>query len=126
MEEKKETFNYTYSAAQQEEIKSIREKYMRPTPEEDKMERLRRLDASVTRPGTIVSLMVGIISVLTLGIGMCCIMVWAETFFVPGIFIGVIGIAGMIAAYPVYNHITKKQREKLAPEILQLSDELIK
>ena len=126
MEEKKETFNYTYSAAQQEEIKSIREKYMRPTPEEDKMERLRRLDASVTRLGTIVSLMVGIISALILGIGMCCTMVWAETFFIPGIFIGVIGIAGVIAAYPVYDYITKKQREKLAPEILRLSDELIK
>lgn len=126
MEEKKETFNYTYSAAQQEEIKSIREKYMRPTPEEDKMERLRRLDASVTRPGTIVSLMVGIISALILGIGMCCTMVWAETFFIPGIFIGVIGIAGVIAAYPVYDYITKKQREKLAPEILRLSEELIK
>lgn len=126
MEEKKETFNYTYSAAQQEEIKSIREKYMRPTPEEDKMERLRRLDASVTRPGTIVSLMVGIISALILGIGMCCTMVWAETFFIPGIFIGFIGIAGVIAAYPVYDYITKKQREKLAPEILRLSDELIK
>ena len=126
MEEKKETFNYTYSAAQQEEIKSIREKYMQPTAEEDKMERLRRLDASVTRPGTIVSLMVGIISALILGIGMCCTMVWAETFFIPGIFIGVIGIAGVIAAYPVYDYITKKQREKLAPEILRLSDELIK
>ena len=126
MEEKKETFNYTYSAAQQEEIKSIREKYMRPTPEEDKMERLRRLDASVTRLGTIVSLMVGIISALILGIGMCCTMVWAETFFIPGIFIGVIGIVGVIAAYPVYDYITKKQREKLAPEILRLSDELIK
>ena len=126
MEEKKETFNYTYSAAQQEEIKSIREKYMRPTPEEDKMERLRRLDASVTRPGTIVSLMVGIISALILGIGMCCTMVWAETLFIPGIFIGIIGIAGVIAAYPVYDYITKKQREKLAPEILRLSDELIK
>ena len=126
MDEKKETFNYTYSAAQQEEIKSIREKYMRPTPEEDKMERLRRLDASVTRLGTIVSLMVGIISALTLGIGMCCTMVWTETFFIPVIFIGVIGIAGVIAAYPVYDYITKKQREKLAPEILRLSDELIK
>ena len=126
MEEKKETFNYTYSATQQEEIRSIREKYMRPTPEEDKMERLRRLDASVTRLGTIVSLMVGIISALILGIGMCCTMVWVETFFIPGIFIGVIGIAGVIAAYPVYDYITKKQREKLAPEILRLSDELIK
>lgn len=126
MEEKKETFNYTYSATQQEEIKKIREKYVRPTPEEDKMERLRRLDASVTRPGTIVSLIVGIISALILGIGMCCIMVWADTLFILGILVGVIGIAGVTAAYPIYIHITKKQREKLAPEILRLSDELIK
>ena len=126
MEEKKETFNYTYSATQQEEIKKIREKYVRPTPEEDKMERLRRLDASVTRPGTIVSLIVGIISALILGIGMCCIMVWADTLFILGILVGVIGITGVTAAYPIYIHITKKQREKLAPEILRLSDELIK
>lgn len=126
MEEKKETFNYTYSATQQEEIKKIREKYVRLTPEEDKMERLRRLDASVTRPGTIVSLIVGIISALILGIGMCCIMVWADTLFILGILVGVIGIAGVTAAYPIYIHITKKQREKLAPEILRLSDELIK
>lgn len=126
MNEQKETFNYTYSASQQSEIKKIREKYAQPTQEEDKMERLRRLDQSVTKPGTIASLIVGIISALILGVGMCCTMVWADTMFVPGIFIGIVGIVGVIAAYPIYTRITKKQREKLAPEIMRLIDELSK
>ena len=55
MEEKRETFTYTYSAAQQNEVKRIREKYAPPTQEQDKMEQLRRLDASVTKAGTAVS-----------------------------------------------------------------------
>lgn len=126
MDEKKEAFNYTYSAAQQKEIKDIREKYTQPTQEEEKMERLRRLDRSVTKPGTIISLIVGIVSVLIMGTGMSCVMVWGEMLFIPGIIIGVIGMAGTAAAYPIYSHITKKQREKLAPEIIRLSDELTK
>ena len=126
MDEKNEVFSYTYSASQQAEIKSIREKYALPTEEEDKMERLRRLDQSVTRPGTIISVIIGVISALIFGIGMCCTMVWAETMFVAGIVIGIIGIAGIISAYPVYTYITKKQRIKVAPEILRLTDELMK
>jgi hypothetical protein len=38
--------------------------------------------------------------------------------------IGVIGIAVLVAAYPLYMYITKKQREKIAPEILKLTEEL--
>ena len=72
MDEKNETFSYTYSASQQAEIKRIREKYTPPTQEEDKMERLRKLDASATKPGTIVSLIVGIISTMIFGVGMSC------------------------------------------------------
>ena len=126
MEEKRETFNYTYSAAQQQEIKRIREKYTPPAhaKSEDKMERLRRLDASVTKSGTVVSLIVGIIGALIMGTGMSCVMVWGV--LVPGIIVGVVGIIGVIAAYPIYSSITKKQREKLAPEIMRLSDELMK
>lgn len=126
MDVQKETFNYTYSASRQQEIKRIREKYTPPTQEEDKMEQLRKLDASVTKPGTIVSLIVGIISVLIFGVGMCCTMVWADRFFIPGIIIGIVGIAGMIATYPIFARVTKKRREKLAPEIMRLSDELMK
>ena len=69
MSENKNSFNYTYSASQQQEIKKIREKYAPPTREEDNMEKLRRLDASAAKPGTIVSLIVGIIGTLLLGVG---------------------------------------------------------
>lgn len=124
MEEKKETFTYNYSASQQTEIKKIREKYVQK--EESKMDTLRRLDESVTKPGMITALSMGIISTLVMGFGMCCTMVWADSMFIPGIIIGVLGIAGVASAYPIYSHITKKRRKKLAPEIIKLTDELMK
>ena len=127
MEDKKETFTYTYSAKEQEEIKKIRDKYASPTKEETSLAQLRRLDESATKGATVVSLIVGIISALLLGVGMCCAMVpgW-KAYFIPGIMIGIIGIIGMIAAYPIYARMVKRKRAKLAPEILRLSDELIK
>ena len=127
MQEKNETFSYTYSAKEQEEIKKIRDKYTPPTKAETSIEKLRRLDASVTRGATVVSLIVGIISALLFGVGMCCTMIndW-EKYFVPGIIIGIVGIIGVIAAYPVYSYMVKRKKAKLAPEIIRLSDELIK
>ncbi len=122
-ENKNESFNFTYSAKEQEEIKKIRQKYI---PREDKMEQLRRLDRNVTNKGTMYSIIIGIIGSLLLGIGMCCTMVWNEVWFIPGIIIGVIGIGIVAVAYPVYNYVTKKERKKIAPEILRLTDELMK
>lgn len=119
----KETFNYTYSAKEQEEIRKIREKYVKK--EADKMERLRRLDQSVTQKSTAVSLAAGMIGALIFGIGMCCCLVWTDL-FILGIIVGIIGIAAVSAAYPLYVCITKKEREKIAPEIIMLTDELMK
>ena len=122
--QEKETFHYTYSAKEQEEIKNIRKKYA--VPEENKMELLRRLDAQVTQKGSVAALIVGIIGTLIMGIGMCCCMVWQSSLFIPGIIIGVIGMCILAAAYPLYNRIIKKEREKIAPEIIRLTDELMK
>ena len=124
MDDKQETFTYQYSAKQQEEIRQIRQKYL--PREEDPMEQLRRLDRSASRPGTIAALAVGILSALVLGVGMCCTMVWGDTLFLPGVFIGIAGLAGIAAAYPPYTHITRKRREALAPEILRLTSALLK
>lgn len=122
MEEKKGSFHYTYSAKQQEEILRIRKKYL---PQEDKMEQLRRLDRSTTKKGTVISVITGVVSCLILGIGMCCTMVWTQ-WFVPGIVVGVIGIVGIALAYPLYTRITRRERERLAPQILKLTEELSK
>lgn len=120
----KEVFSYTYSARQQEEIRQIRKKYM--PPEEDKMERLRKLDRSVTMKGTMISIIVGVVGTLILGAGMSLAMVWGDTLFALGIIVGIIGIAVLSVAYPLFQKITKHEREKIAPEIIRLTEELMK
>lgn len=128
----KETFTFTYSAREQEEIKNIRKKYV--VPEEDKMEQLRKLDASVTQKATVAALIPGIIGMLMLGVGMSLAMsdlsemlgFYRDMGMVIGIIIGVLGIILLSCAYPVYNREIKKEREKIAPEIIRLTDELMK
>lgn len=120
----KEVFEYTYSAKQQEEVKRIRDKYVHTPKEEDKLEQLRRLDAGVTQKGTVVSLIFGIVGALIFGTGMCCCLVW--NLFVIGVIVGALGIICLSAAFPLYTQITKKERERIAPEILRLSEELMK
>ena len=99
MNEKK---TYSYSAQENKEIKRIREKYTEPDERETKLEQLRRLDASVHNTAVSVSLAVGIIGALILGLGMSCVMVWADKMFVPGIIFGIIGIVICAFAYPAY------------------------
>lgn len=111
--ENKEIFSYTYSAKQQEEIRKIREKY--ESKESDKLEQLRRLDAGVTQKSTVISLVAGIIGALVLGVGMCCCLVWTDL-FVLGIIVGIIGIAMVSAAYPLYRYLTRKERERIMPK----------
>lgn len=127
-------FSYNYSASEQAEIKSIREKYRQKTEEEDKMARLRRLDASVTQTAEAVSLVFGIVGALILGFGMSLVMsdlgvkmnLDALSATVIGVTSGIIGgiLAGL--AYPVYNYIVREKRKKIAPEIIRLTDELMK
>ncbi len=128
MDEKR--FQYTYSAKEQNEINDIRKKYL--PKEEDKMEQLRRLDASVYRKGTMTSLIIGTLGALILGAGMSLIMtdlgakLGMTSTMVPGIVIGIVGMIGVCLAYPVYQAVMKHERERIAPEIIRLSDELLK
>ena len=119
----KEVFQYTYSAPQQNEVQKIREKYL--PKEVTKLDQLRAMDEGVTKRGTAVSLVHGILYSLILGLGMSCCMVWAGSLFVPGVVIGCIGLAGVAATYPIYNRIVKQDREKITPEILRLTEELV-
>ncbi|MCI6908126.1 MAG: hypothetical protein SOX31_07670 [Eubacteriales bacterium] len=119
-----EVFNYTYSAKDQDEIRRIRRKYA--PAEEDKMTQLRRMDAAVYKKAMVLSLSMGIAGALILGVGMCCAMVWQGTLFIPGIVIGILGIAIVSLTYPLYNRTLKKEREKIASEILRLTDDLMK
>ena len=119
----KEVFTYTYSAPERSEVRMIREKYL--PKEVTKLDQLRQLDAGVTKRGNAVSVIYGLLHSLILGFGMSCCLVWSGRWFLPGILIGSIGLAGICAAYPIYSHIVRRDREKIAPEILRLSEEMI-
>ena len=127
--ENKEGFNYTYSAAQQQEVEDIRKKYL--PKEEDKMEQLRKLHAIPTQKAQTASLAVGIIGALIMGTGMSLAMTeigaaLGSLAMVLGIAVGFVGMVLVALAYPLYNRVLKKQRKRIAPEILRLSDELLK
>ena len=117
-------FKITYSAKQQEEVKRIRDKYI--PKEENTMEQLIRLDKQTERPGTIASLVIGIVGTLILGLGMSCVLVWSSSIvvFIIGIIIGILGMGMAGLAYPVYKKITEKERTKVADQIIALSKEL--
>lgn len=127
--ENKETFNYTYSAMQQDEINAIREKYLPkapPTDREEKLARLRKLDAGADKVGSIAAAVLGVVGVVCFACGMCCVTVWSDRLFVIGVVIGVIGIICMAAALPVCHMVTARKREQIAPEVLKLTEELSK
>ena len=127
--ENKEGFSFTYSAQQQKEIEAIRNKYL--PKEADKMEQLRKLHAVPTQKAQARAIAVGVIGALIMGTGMSLAMTdigaaLGSLAMVIGILVGIVGLVLVALAYPLYNQVLKKQREKIAPEILRLSDELLK
>lgn len=127
--ENNDRFSYTYSAAQQQEVENIRKKYL--PKEEDKMEQLRRLHHSATQKAQAWSIALGTVGTLIMGIGMSLAMSdfgkpLGAYAMVAGIIVGLTGMVLLALAYPVYNHVLKKERARIAPEILRLTDELLK
>ena len=95
------------------------------------MEQLRKLHAIPTQKAQAAAIAVGIIGTLIMGAGMSLVMteigaVLGQLAIVLGIIVGVAGMALVALAYPLYNRLLKKERAKIAPQILQLTDELLK
>ena len=129
MENREETFRYTYSAKEQSEVEAIRKKYL--PPEENKMEQLRKLDRSATGKAQAWAIALGVIGTLILGTGMSLCMTELSGFLggtamFVGIPVGLVGIVLVALAYPVYNRILKNERQRIAPEVLRLTEELLK
>ena len=127
--ENNQSFEYTYSAGQRQEIEAIRKKYL--PKEEDKMEQLRRLHYSATQKAQAASIAIGVLGALVLGTGMSLIMTdlgsaLGHWVMVIGILAGILGLILVALAYPIYNSVLRKERQRIAPEILQLSEELLK
>lgn len=109
----------------------IRSQYMEK--ESTQLDTLQTLDAKVKRPANIFAYVFGSISALIMGAGMSLVMtdigtatLGMENAMVPGIVIGVVGLVMAIVNYPVYKSILSSRKKKYGPQILALSDKIMK
>ena len=113
-------------------VQKIRSQYTEK--ENTELDELKRLDAKVKRPANVFAYIFGSIGAIVMGAGMSLVMtdIGAKLGFVGnvtmlvGILVGIVGIVLVCVAYPLYNYTVKKEREKIAPEIIRLTDELMK
>ena len=114
---------------QQFMAQKIRTQYMEKTATE--LDALRELDAKVKRPANVFAYTFGSISAIIMGAGMSLVMtdigaiVGIASAMVPGIAIGVVGMALAIVNYPIYKGILNSRKKKYSAEIIALSEQII-
>ena len=114
---------------QQFMAQKIRTQYMEKTPSE--LDALRELDSKVKRPANVFAYVFGSISAIIMGAGMSLVMTDIGTTLgmgntmVPGIIIGIVGLAAALVNYPLHKKLMSARKKKYAPEILALSDKIM-
>ena len=110
-------------------VQKIRTQYTEKQHTE--LDALKALDAKVKRPANVFAYTYGSVSAIVMGSGMSLVMTELGTILglanamVPGIVIGVVGMAMALTTYPIYKKLLAGRKKKFAPEILALSDKLL-
>ena len=123
------TFQYTYDAKMSQEVQRIRQKYL--PHEQTDLEKLKALDAKVKRAPDVFAYIYGSISAIVMGAGMSLVMTDIGAYFgivnsmIPGIGIGLLGMALALSTYPIYCGLLDARKKKYGPQILELSEMLI-
>jgi hypothetical protein len=162
-------FFYTYSAASNQEVLSIRKKYL---PKEEaklnynpsikfmkevinmnhhdqefivqkirtqytekqytELEELKALDAKAKKPANIFAYIYGSVGAIVMGSGMSLVMtdigamIGLASTMVPGIVVGIVGLGMVLSTYPIYKRILNACKKKYAPQIMALSEKIMK
>lgn len=119
-------FVYKYSAPTKEErreIEDIKRRYGTQENTNDKLARIRKLDARVKNAPMALSITLGVVGVLVFGLGLTMILEWQ--ILVWGIVVMALGCIPMAFAYKAYSLLFDRNKKKYGEEILKLSDELL-
>ena len=110
-------------------VQRIRTQYTEKKTTE--LDELRALDAKVKRPANLFAYIFGSISAIIMGAGMSLVMtdigatVGIADPMIPGIVIGVVGMAMALVNYPIFKGILNARRKKYAESIIALSEQIL-
>ena len=111
-------------------VEKIRSQYTEA--EHTELDALKALDAKVKKPANVFGYTYGSISAIVMGAGMSLVMTdigamlgMAET-LIPGIAVGILGLAMSCTTYPIYKKILNSRKKKYVGKIMELSDRVMK
>lgn len=110
-------------------VQKIRSQYIEK--ESSELDKLRELDRAVHRPVNIFAYVFGSISAIIMGAGMSLVMTDIGSMIgivkplIPGIIIGIVGMAMAAVNYPIYKRILSGRKNKFGAKILEISDNLV-
>ncbi len=124
-QERDDKFNLSYSAPNKEEkrwIENIRRQYLPPEDRDAKVAEIKSLHKRAKIFPSYIAVAVGILGTLILGVGMTLALEWNS--MTGGIIVGIIGMAIMLFAYPVYQLLRERGKKKYGDRIVELADQL--
>lgn len=107
-------------------VEKIRSQYTEQ--EHTELDALKALDAKVKKPANAFGYIYGSIGAIVMGSGMSLVMtdigakIGMTATMVPGIVVGVVGLAMSCTTYPIYKKILNSRKKKYAGKIMELSD----
>ncbi len=105
-------------------VQKIRTQYTEK--EHTALDDLKALDTKVKRPACVFAYILGTVGALVMGTGMSLAMSVIGSSIPLGIGVGLLGILMVGINYPLYKGILGRRRKKYAPEIIAMSDNIMK
>ena len=111
-------------------VEKIRSQYTEQ--EHTELDALKALDAKVKKPANVFGYTYGSIGAIVMGSGMSLVMtdigakIGMTATMVPGIVVGVVGLAMSCTTYPIYKKILNSRKKKYTHQIMELSDRITK
>ena len=111
-------------------VQKIRTQYTEKQHTE--LDTLKALDAKVKKPANVFAYIYGAAGAIVMGAGMSLVMtnigviIGLTATMAPGIVVGVLGLGMALTTYPIYKKILNSRKKKFAPQIMELSEKLMR
>ena len=116
--------DYDSNKTIKEEVEAIKDSYLDKSEGQEKLDELRRIDFKVKNIPLIISLAFGIIGTLVFGLGLTFFLEF-KSHYVLASFLSLFGIILISLAYPLYNKIYKKLKNKYKARVIELSNTIL-